>query len=90
LYHNHAAPTNYTEECTNGEACYIGMDNNIHKLSNGVGYFSDLSIWDVYRTQMPYFALTSPKMMSQIAQSLVNMYIEGKEGKEGRGEVINF
>lgn len=80
LYHSLLAPTTFSD--ANGE--YLGFDNNTHKLSSDAingrvqqAFYTDMSIWDVHRTQFPLLALLYPDVMSDIAQSLVLMYQQG-------------
>lgn len=40
-------------------------------------FLSDMSIWDVHRTEFPLLAMIVPDEMSNVAQSLVLMYLQG-------------
>lgn len=40
-------------------------------------FLSDMSIWDVHRTEFPLLSLILPDVMANIAQSLVLMYVQG-------------
>jgi predicted alpha-1,2-mannosidase len=78
LYHALFAPTIYSE----ADGRYAGMDGNIHSLSasdmaNGVNYRSDMSIWDIYRTQAPLMNLVRPEAANDIQRSLLLMYQQG-------------
>lgn len=63
LYHTHFAPTRYDE--TNFE--YKGFDKEIHTLQQNVyglsnvsnHYYSDMSIWDVFRSEYPWYVQLS-------------------------------
>eukprot|EP01130_Rhizamoeba_saxonica_P016699 TRINITY_DN776_c0_g2_i2.p1 TRINITY_DN776_c0_g2~~TRINITY_DN776_c0_g2_i2.p1 ORF type:complete len:695 (+),score=149.93 TRINITY_DN776_c0_g2_i2:261-2345(+) len=74
LYRTHQSPTIFDEY---GE--YLGFDNMVHKLDkNGPkNYYSDMSIWDVHRTQFPWLVLSDPERMADIIKSLIIMYKEG-------------
>ena len=40
-------------------------------------FMSDMSIWDVHRTEFPLLSLIIPDLMANIAQSLVLMFMQG-------------
>ena len=74
LYHSHVAPTNYVE----ANAQYLGMDNRVHTLAPpNINYYSDMSIWDIHRTQFPLMSFLRPDVASDILNSLVLMYEQG-------------
>jgi predicted alpha-1,2-mannosidase len=59
-YHAACAPTNYTETC----GCYRGADWNVHSVPLGEAHFSDLSIWDIFRTQAPLLNFVQPNTIA--------------------------
>eukprot|EP01119_Soliformovum_irregulare_P012554 TRINITY_DN3269_c0_g2_i4.p1 TRINITY_DN3269_c0_g2~~TRINITY_DN3269_c0_g2_i4.p1 ORF type:complete len:741 (+),score=200.96 TRINITY_DN3269_c0_g2_i4:19-2241(+) len=74
LYHTLLAPTTFSE--TGG--IYRGFDLQLHKLSqDSKGYYSDMSIWDVHRTEFPWLAFFKPDVMSDIVKSLLLMKEQG-------------
>eukprot|EP00049_Salpingoeca_infusionum_P012982 m.241311 g.241311 ORF g.241311 m.241311 type:complete len:752 (+) comp15323_c0_seq1:878-3133(+) len=73
LYHAHLAPTTWTE--ANG--VYLGMDNKVHTAPKGVVRFTDMSIWDIHRTQVPLLISLEPDVALNIAHTLVGMFNEG-------------
>eukprot|EP01113_Clastostelium_recurvatum_P026084 TRINITY_DN3130_c0_g1_i1.p1 TRINITY_DN3130_c0_g1~~TRINITY_DN3130_c0_g1_i1.p1 ORF type:complete len:774 (-),score=142.72 TRINITY_DN3130_c0_g1_i1:74-2395(-) len=74
LYHANMAPTTFSEY----GGVYLGFDNQVHKLTNGsLGYYTDMSIWDVHRSQFPWLALSQPVVMRDIVRSLLLMYEQG-------------
>ena len=73
LYHTFMAPTRFSE--SGGE--YLGFDLQVHNVSEGHQYYTDMSIWDTFRTQFPWLALVQRDVMSDVAQSLVLMYEQG-------------
>jgi hypothetical protein len=82
LYHAHSAPTNYTEWPTSGGGgggggTYRGMDGDVHRAARGATYFSDMSIWDIHRTQTPLLALLRRDIASDVVRSLLAMYSDG-------------
>lgn len=52
-----------------------GLDGNVHSLANGTErYFTDLSLWDIFRTQLPLLGFWQPTIMRDVARTLVSMY----------------
>jgi len=73
LYHSFMAPTIFSE---NGY--YFGFDKKVHPLLNGMkNYYTDMSIWDVHRTEFPWLVLTQPEVMNDIINSMLLMYRDG-------------
>ena len=75
LYHALAAPTTYSD----ADGGYIGMDRAPHRATwrGGAGAFmSDLSLWDVYRTQMPLLALLAPAQASDVFESMMALFAQ--------------
>ena len=92
VYHSLCAPTLFSEvfwlilsreenDLTNEAqvgGMYLGFDGKVHTIaSDSEGYYTDLSIWDVFRTQMPFLGFVFPTVMRDIARSLVLMYQQG-------------
>jgi hypothetical protein len=74
LYHALLAPTIFDE----AGGVYLGFDNQIHKLEpNQKHYYTDMSIWDVHRTEYPFLGLINPTVLSDIVKSLLLMYQQG-------------
>lgn len=74
LYHAFMAPTIFDE--TGG--VYLGFDNKVHQLgSDQKHYYTDMSIWDVHRTEFPFLGLVRPDILSDIVKSLLLMYQQG-------------
>jgi predicted alpha-1,2-mannosidase len=55
---------------------YLGFDRQIHKAS-GFQYFTDLSLWDTFRTTHPLYTLIAPEDQRNMLVSLVRMLEEG-------------
>ena len=72
LYHSLLEPS--VQSDVNGK--YRGQDLKVHVARNREHY-SDISGWDVYRSQIPLLAMIKPKRASDIAQSLVAMARQG-------------
>lgn len=49
LYHSFMAPTEFSE----AKGKYLSVDGTVHTLDAQLqGYYTDMSIWDIYRTQV--------------------------------------
>ncbi len=75
LYHAHCAPSTLSE----AGGAYLGFDGAVHALAPPQQtYFSDMSIWDVYRCTMPLLSLLQPARMGDVAQSIVLISQQGQ------------
>ena len=72
LYRLKLMPTNFTEE---GDL-YAGFDGAAHQ-ADGFSYYTDMSLWDTFRTFHPLMALIDPERANDMATSLVKMYEQG-------------
>ena len=71
LYHALLAPSVFSD--VNGQ--YVGADGKVHAVVSGQdAEYTDLSGWDIYRTQAQLEALLDPAAASGSAQSLLNAY----------------
>ena len=66
LYHALIEPSTLSD--TDGS--YPGMDGRVHRAGDAVQY-TDISGWDVYRTQVPLLAMLEPRRAADLATSLV-------------------
>jgi predicted alpha-1,2-mannosidase len=55
---------------------YLGFDRQVHKAS-GFRYFTDLSLWDTFRTAHPLYTLIAPQDQRDMLVSLVKMLEQG-------------
>ncbi|MBV9709335.1 MAG: lectin, partial [Ktedonobacteraceae bacterium] len=55
---------------------YIGFDGQIHKVAGGHAQYANYSGWDIYRSEAQLLAFLAPTEASDIAQSMVNDYIQ--------------
>ena len=55
---------------------YLGFDRQVHKASD-FQFFTDLSLWDTFRTAHPLYTLIAPKDQRDILVSLVKMLEQG-------------
>ena len=72
LYHSFQMPTLFTD--VNGD--YKGFDKKVHK-AEGFQYFTDMSLWDTFRTIHPLFTLLAPGKQRDMLVSLVKMSEQG-------------
>ena len=72
LYHSLQMPTLFND--VNGD--YIGFDKKIHR-TDGFRYFTDLSLWDTFRTIHPLFTLLVPWDQRDMMVSLIKMCEQG-------------
>lgn len=70
LYHSLCAPTTASD----AGGAYLGLDGLPHTAEQGIGlgvYFSDLSLWDIHRTQAPLLSLIAPPASASLSASLL-------------------
>ena len=72
LYHSLQMPTLFTD--VNGD--YLGFDKKIHQVTD-FKYYTDLSLWDTFRTIHPLFNLIEPEEERDFMVSLVKMCEQG-------------
>ena len=71
LYHSFCAPSTYSNT---GRGSYLGMDGVVRTLTSPQkAFYSDLSLWDIYRTQAPLMSLLLPAAAADVTQSLLLM-----------------
>ncbi len=72
LYRTMQMPTIFND--VSGD--YLGFDNKIHKAV-GFTYYTDLSLWDTFRTLHPLFNIIQAKEQRDMLVSLVKMAEQG-------------
>ena len=72
LYHAMMMPTVFND--INGQ--YLGFDKQIHQ-ADGFQYYTDMSLWDTFRTTHPLFTLLMPERHRDMLVSLVKMAEQG-------------
>jgi len=72
LYHSFMMPTVFND--VNGQ--YLGFDKKTHQ-ADGFEYYTDMSLWDTFRTTHPLFTLLTPKRHRDMLVSLVKMAEQG-------------
>ncbi|MBN9690077.1 MAG: GH92 family glycosyl hydrolase [Verrucomicrobia bacterium] len=55
---------------------YLGFDRQVHQAV-GFRYFTDLSLWDTFRTVHPLFTLIAPQDQRDMVVSLIRMLEQG-------------
>lgn len=74
LYRTLLSPANVTSS----DNQYFGTDGKVHQ-TEGSTYYSSWSLWDTFRTKFPLLVMLEPKAMKDITNSLVRLYLSGKE-----------
>ncbi len=69
VYRTLVTPTIYSD----ADRRYRGFDGAIH-VADGFDYYSDLSLWDTFRTLHPWLTLVYPEIQSDIITSMLKMY----------------
>jgi predicted alpha-1,2-mannosidase len=72
LYRSFQMPTMFQD--VNGD--YFGFDKKVHK-AEGFNYYTDLSLWDTFRTLHPLYILIAPREQRDMLVSLVKMKEQG-------------
>lgn len=73
MYRAHLPPSTYTEY--NGQ--YLGLDMHVHTIDPAETkqrWVSDLSIWDIFRTQTTMLMWTRADIASSLANSMIDMH----------------
>ena len=73
FYRTLMSPTVYSE----ADGSYLGMDEQVHFVAPGENYYSDMSLWDTFRTQNPWLVLIRPDVARDVAHSLFLMIEQG-------------
>jgi predicted alpha-1,2-mannosidase len=68
LYHALLMPTTYDD----ADGRYLGFDNVVHTVASGHHHYTDLSLWDTYRTQTPLLTLVAPDVAHDLGISLLD------------------
>jgi predicted alpha-1,2-mannosidase len=68
LYHALLMPTTFDD----ADGRYLGVDDRVHQVASGSHHYTDLSLWDTYRTQTPLLTLIEPKVAHDVGISLLD------------------
>ena len=75
LYHANLAPSIYDED---GAYLSFNEGKSVLRVSDEADHaYTDMSIWDIHRTQLPWLSLTAPSVLKDILHSLQRMSMEG-------------
>ncbi len=72
LYHSYVMPTLFND--VNGQ--YVGFDKQVHQ-TDGFDYYTDMSLWDTFRTTHPLYTLLTPQLHRDMLVSLIKMAQQG-------------
>ncbi|MEL6181148.1 MAG: GH92 family glycosyl hydrolase, partial [Myxococcota bacterium] len=76
LYNAYRMPTRLDEV----DGRYRGLDGDVHTVEEGSAYYTDLSLWDTFRTVHPWYTLVSPDVQRDCLRSLLRMAQQGDRG----------
>jgi predicted alpha-1,2-mannosidase len=68
LYRSLLMPTIFDD----ADGRYLGFDGQIHQLDPGHHHYTNLSLWDVYRSQLPLLELVEPRVAHDVLASLID------------------
>lgn len=72
MYHSFQMPTAFND--VNGE--YFGFDQRVHRV-DGFRYFTDMSMWDTFRTVHPLYTMIAPAEQRDMIVSMLKMADQG-------------
>ena len=76
IIHSLSSPTQWDES----NRVYLGFDRQVHQLPDFMQHFyTDLSIWDIFRTQMPFLIFHDPQRANDVLHSILLM-VEQEDG----------
>ena len=58
---------------------YLGFDGLVHTLASGHHHYTNLSLWDTYRTQNPLLELIEPGVERDVMLSLLDDYDQNQQ-----------
>jgi predicted alpha-1,2-mannosidase len=74
LYHANLAPSIFDED---GIYLSFNTGDMLMKVSGADHAYTDMSIWDIHRTQLPWLSLTAPDVLRDVLHSLQRMMEQG-------------
>ena len=93
LYHANLAPSIYDEGGefrSFGDTARDAPSTRLQRVDPGQGHaMSDMSIWDIHRTQLPWLSLTAPSVFADVLLSLQRMMEQGS-GDLPRWPLLNI
>jgi putative alpha-1,2-mannosidase len=78
LYRSFFMPSLFSDVSTtaSGKKLYVGFDKKEH--SSFQNYYSDMSLWDTFRTVHPLYNLIAPALQYDVVTSLLAMFEQSK------------
>jgi predicted alpha-1,2-mannosidase len=67
LYRSLLLPTVFDD----ADGRYLGFDGQLHTVTPGHHQYTNLSLWDTYRTQMPLLELVEPSVAHDVLASMI-------------------
>ena len=72
LYHSLQMPTSFSDV----DGRYFGFDRQVHQ-ADGFTYYTDMSLWDTFRTVHPLYNLIARQEQTEMLKSLLKMVEQG-------------
>jgi predicted alpha-1,2-mannosidase len=72
-YHTYGMPTRFDDQ----DGRYRGLDGEVHQMEPGVAYYTDLSLWDTFRTLHPWWELVDEDTERDVLRTLMHMRADG-------------
>jgi predicted alpha-1,2-mannosidase len=69
LYHSLLFPAIFSDV----DGTYMGLDEKVH-IANDFTYYSDFSLWDTFRAEMPLLTLIQPERNNGVIRTLIAQY----------------
>lgn len=68
LYRSMLLPSVFDDD----DGRYLGFDGQVHEVAPGHHHYTNLSLWDVYRSQLPLLDLIEPGVAHDVLTSLID------------------
>jgi predicted alpha-1,2-mannosidase len=74
MYHSYLQPRTFNDI----DGTYVSFNGGKQLMNSGKeDYFTDFSMWDIYRSSLPLFNMLTPKVNGQMMRSLFSMAEQG-------------
>ncbi|MBV9291513.1 MAG: GH92 family glycosyl hydrolase [Frankiales bacterium] len=73
LYHSMLLPEIYDDH----DGRYRGFDDRVHRVGRDAHHYTDLSLWDTFRTQTPLLTLVAPDVAHDVGISMLDDATQG-------------
>jgi predicted alpha-1,2-mannosidase len=74
MYHSYLQPRTFNDV----DGTYVSFNGGKQLMNSGKeDYFTDYSMWDIYRSSLPLFNMLTPKVNGQMMKSLFSMAEQG-------------